>query len=80
MYSAMMSCVVAAPAFLSRGASSSCHGGRRGAIFGTGLLAADLAEGAGWPINIAVAQWVIRRPARRRAGVPTRPQQAGALS
>jgi hypothetical protein len=51
-----------------------------GAIFGTGLLAADLAKGAGWAINIAVAEWAIRRPARRRAGVPTRPQQAGALS
>lgn len=51
-----------------------------GAIFGTGLLAADLAKGAGWAINIAVAEWAIRRPARRRAGVPARPQQAGALS
>jgi len=51
-----------------------------GAIFGTGLLAADLAKGAGWAINIAIAEWAIRRPARRRAGAPTRPQHAGALS
>jgi uncharacterized membrane protein len=37
-----------------------------GAIFGTGVLAADLAKGAGWVVNLAVAEWVIRRPARRR--------------
>jgi uncharacterized membrane protein len=32
-----------------------------GAIFGTGVLAADLAKVAGWVINLAVAEWVIRR-------------------
>jgi hypothetical protein len=32
-----------------------------GAIFGTGVLASDLAKGAGWVINLAVAEWVIRR-------------------
>lgn len=37
-----------------------------GAVLGTGELAADLAKGAGWVINLAVAKWVIRRPARRR--------------
>ena len=37
-----------------------------GAIFGTGVLAGDLAKGAGWVINLAVAEWAIRRPARRR--------------
>jgi uncharacterized membrane protein len=56
-----------------------------GAIFGTGMLAADLAKGAGWVINLAVAEWALRRPARRhparrRPALPTGPQQAGALS
>jgi uncharacterized membrane protein len=36
------------------------------AIFGTGELRSDLAKGAGWVINLAVAEWAIRRPARRR--------------
>lgn len=40
-----------------------------GAVFGTGVLAADLAKGAGWVINLAVAEWVIRRPALRRVRV-----------
>ena len=51
-----------------------------GAIFGTGVLATDLAKGAGWVINLAVAEWALRRPARRRLGLSTGPQQAGALS
>jgi uncharacterized membrane protein len=51
-----------------------------GAIFGTGVLAADLAKAAGWVINLAVAEWVIRRPARRRPTLRTRPQRAGAPS
>jgi uncharacterized membrane protein len=51
-----------------------------GAVFGTGVLAADLAKGAGWIINLAVAEWALRRPARRRLAQPTGPQQAGALS
>lgn len=38
-----------------------------GALFGTGELAGDLAKGAGWLINLAVAEWIIRRPERRRA-------------
>jgi len=38
-----------------------------GALFGTGELRGDLAKGAGWLINVAVAEWVIRRPARRRS-------------
>ena len=45
-----------------------------GAIFGTGVLAADVAKGAGWVINLAVAEWAIRRPSRRpsarRAATP----------
>ena len=54
--------------------------GLGGAVLGTGLLAADLAKGAGWVINLAVAEWVVRRPVSRRAAVPTRPQRVGALS
>jgi hypothetical protein len=40
--------------------------GLGGAIFGTGELAGDLARGAAWLLNLAVAEWVIRRPTRRR--------------
>lgn len=36
-------------------------------IVGPGELQGDLAKGAAWVINLAVAEWVIRRPARRRA-------------
>jgi uncharacterized membrane protein len=49
------------------------------ATFGSGLLAADLAKGAGWVINLAVAEWTIRRPGRRRTALSTRHQQAGAI-
>jgi hypothetical protein len=60
-----------------------------GALLGGGELYGDLAQGAGWVINLAVAEWVIRRPARpgrrsrhrhttRRAG--PRATAAGALS
>lgn len=56
-----------------------------GAIFGTGELRDDLAKGAGWAINLAIAEWVIRRPAARtgrplRLAPPTQPQPAGAHS
>ncbi|MEV6494372.1 DUF2306 domain-containing protein [Actinoplanes sp. NPDC051633] len=34
-----------------------------GAVFGTGDLAGDLAKGAGWVINLAIAEFVIRRGA-----------------
>jgi uncharacterized membrane protein YozB (DUF420 family) len=50
-----------------------------GAIFGTGVLAADLAKGAGWVINLAVAEWAVRRPAGRRPALLTGPRRAGAL-
>ncbi len=33
------------------------------AIFGEGAFRGDLAMGAGWVINLAVAEWAIRRPA-----------------
>jgi uncharacterized membrane protein len=35
-------------------------------IFGTGALQADLSRGAAWVINLALAEWIIRRPAVRR--------------
>jgi uncharacterized membrane protein len=39
------------------------------AIFGTSEVTTDLCLGAAWAINLAVAEYVIRRPAsRRRAG------------
>ena len=37
------------------------------AVFGTSDLTTDLCLGAGWVINLAVAEYVIRRPARRRS-------------
>ncbi len=43
-----------------------------GAAFGTGELRGDLAKGAGWAINLAVAERVIRRsttPRRRRGHI-----------
>jgi uncharacterized membrane protein len=48
--------------------------GVTGAVLGTGALAMDLASGAGWLINLAVAEWAVRRAAgggragRRRPG------------
>jgi len=36
------------------------------AIFGTGEVSTDLGLGAAWAINLAVAEYVIRRPASRR--------------
>ena len=36
------------------------------ALVGNGELRGDLLKAAGWVINLAVAEWVIRRPARRR--------------
>jgi uncharacterized membrane protein len=36
------------------------------AVFGAGVVRTDLMMGAGWVINLAVAEWVIRRPAARR--------------
>jgi hypothetical protein len=39
------------------------------ALFGSGDLRGDLAKAAGWVVNLAVAEWAIRRPARRRTRV-----------
>jgi uncharacterized membrane protein len=38
-----------------------------GALFGTGVVNHDLAMAAAWAINLAVAEWVIRRPGVQRA-------------
>lgn len=35
-------------------------------IFGKGVLATDLSTAAGWVINLALAEYLIRRPRRRR--------------
>ena len=36
-----------------------------GALFGTSALALDASRGIAWIINLAVAEWAIRRPRRR---------------
>jgi hypothetical protein len=36
-------------------------------VFGTTDLSTGLSVSAGWVVNAAVAEWVIRRPAVRRA-------------
>jgi uncharacterized membrane protein len=43
-----------------------------GALFGTGVLATDLAMGAAWVINLGVAEWALRRPVRRAPTEPVR--------
>ncbi|QIX27587.1 DUF2306 domain-containing protein [Nocardioides sp. JQ2195] len=42
------------------------------AVFGAGELTGDLAKGAGWVINLAVAEWVIRRRRNQDARPPGR--------
>jgi len=37
------------------------------ALFGSGVTRTDLMMGSAWAINLAVAEWFIRRPAVRRA-------------
>ena len=46
------------------------------AVVGEGELRGDLLKAAGWAINLAVAEWVIRRPARRRTPRPV-PMEVG---
>ena len=50
------------------------------AVLGTGEVRGDLAKGAGWVTNLAVAEWAIRRTTRgdRRTGVAR--ERAGAPS
>ena len=50
------------------------------AILGRGELSGDLLKAAGWAINLALAEWVIRRPARRRTSSRPSPQPAGVAS
>jgi uncharacterized membrane protein len=38
------------------------------AVFGDHVVAGDLEKGVAWLINLAIAEWVIRRPAVRRSG------------
>ena len=48
------------------------------AAFGSGVVRTDLMMGAGWAINLAVAEWIIRRPsARRTRSTRTRAALAG---
>jgi uncharacterized membrane protein len=49
------------------------------AVLGRGELTGDLLKAAGWVINLAVAEWVVRRPARRRTSRP-RPLPAEVVS
>jgi uncharacterized membrane protein len=37
-------------------------------ILGTGVVTGDLLKGAGWVINLAVAEWIIRRAGSRPTG------------
>jgi len=37
------------------------------ALVGSGVVRTDLMLGAGWVVNLAVAEWFIRRPSARRA-------------
>ncbi len=46
------------------------------ALLGTGDLSTAVSVGSGWVINAAVAEWVIRRPALRRAGRSARARSA----
>jgi uncharacterized membrane protein len=39
------------------------------ALLGPGALHVDLSLGAAWVINLGIAEWVIRRPARRSASL-----------
>lgn len=47
------------------------------AMFGSGVLLDDAAKGMGWIINLAVAEWVIRRAPRRRPAQATGPRVGG---
>jgi uncharacterized membrane protein len=49
-------------------------------LLGHGELSGDLLKAAGWVINLAVAEWAIRRPARRRTSSRPRPLPAEVAS
>lgn len=42
------------------------------AVLGTGELRLDIARGSAWLINLAVAEWAVRRPPRRPSRRPRR--------
>lgn len=48
--------------------------GLGGALFGDNVLALDVSRGLAWVVNLAVAEWIIRRPRARadRARLPAR--------
>ncbi len=51
-----------------------------GQLFGHGDVTTAVLLGAAWGINLTVAEWAVRRPARRRPALLTGTQRAGALS
>ena len=46
------------------------------AAFGSGVVRTDLMMAAAWVINLAVAEWIIRRPAVDGPSVPAEPWSA----
>jgi len=54
--------------------------GLGGQLFGHGDVTTAVLLGAAWGINLTVAEWAVRRPARRRPALLTGTQRAGALS
>lgn len=54
--------------------------GLGGAHLGHGVLAADLAKSAGRAVNLAVAEWAVRRSTRSRGTRPATGQPDGAQS
>jgi uncharacterized membrane protein len=46
-------------------------------IFGTAHLTTALFQALAWVINLAVAEWALRRPVRGRGGAPRRGRQLG---
>lgn len=50
------------------------------ALFGVGVVRTDLMMASAWAIDLAVAEWVIRRPGQRRAKLARRTQTLVASS
>jgi hypothetical protein len=46
------------------------------ALLGTGVVRTDLLMASAWAINLVIAEWVIRHPARRRATRARRDRRA----
>jgi uncharacterized membrane protein YozB (DUF420 family) len=51
-----------------------------GAILGSSVLAGDVAKGSAWILNLAIAEWSIRRASHREQASPTNPRKAAALA